>query len=179
MMMSMMQIQARDLTDPTDPTVKGDTSTNSGAESNIVYLKQNGQQYKGIVKNLKGFYLKGLVWEGNDNASQEILIDFVDRINIRGYTQVKKQKDNLSIIFYIPYQFDIKLKNGTEFHNAKGRIKELESFEVYNEIGKGKCYTYFIRYWLEDQGKFQDNQSKDYNEKAKVPNDVVISLEFK
>jgi len=84
----------------------------------------------------------------------------------------------LSVVFYFPYVFDIKLKNGTEIKGAKGRIKELDSFEVYNEIGKEKCFTYFIRYWLEDKKVFSDDGSSNFNEKAKVPKDVVIFLDF-
>ena len=92
---------------------------------------------------------------------------------------VKKQKENASVVFYFPYIFDIELKNGTTIKNAKGRIKELDSFEVFNDIGKEKCYSYFIRLWLEDKGMFADNNSKNYNETSKVPKSVVIYFEFK
>ncbi|HPO48971.1 MAG TPA: hypothetical protein PLO89_01470 [Spirochaetota bacterium] len=161
--------------DPNDPTVKGDTEKKT---VNLEYQKQDGFFYKGYIEQFTNFYLSGLVWEGNENANQNILIDFVESVRVNAYTTVKKQNKNLSIVFYFPYIFDIKLKNGTEIKNAKGRIKELESFEVYNEIGKEKCYTYFIRYWLEDKKIFSDNNSNDFNEKAKVPKEVVIFLDF-
>jgi len=174
--MSLFCLFAEDnIKDPKDPVVKGDKSNTN---VKIEYQKQDGFFIKGYVKKLSNFYLSGLVWDGNENANQNILIDFVESIRINAYTPVKKQNKNLSVVFYFPYIFDIKLKNGTEIKGAKGRIKELDSFEVYNEIGKEKCYTYFIRYWLEDKKIFSDNGSSDFNEKAKVPKEVVIFLDF-
>ena len=164
-----------DLKDPKDPVVKGDKNS----ETILVdYQKQDGFFTKGYIKKLSNFYLSGLVWDGNENANQNILIDFVESIRINGYTPIKKQNKNLSVVFYFPYVFDIKLKNGTEIKGAKGRIKELDSFEVYNEIGKEKCFTYFIRYWLEDKKVFSDDGSSNFNERAKVPKDVVIFLDL-
>ncbi len=160
--------------DPDQPFVKGDTKN----KFNIGYKKESGIYTKGFIENMKGFYLTDLMWSGNENKEQHIYIDFVKSIEIKGYTIKKIQKDNLSLVFYIPYLFDIELKNGTSIKGAKGRIKELETFTVYNEIGKEKCYTYFIRYWLEDKQMFYDNNSKDFNERPKVENRTVVYIEF-
>jgi len=161
--------------DPDEPRVKGD---NTKKKFNIEYRKQNGFYTKAYIEDMKSFYLTNLMWDGNENKEQHIYIDFVKSIEIKGYTTKKIQKDNLSFVFYIPYVFDIELKNGTSIKNAKGRIKELETFTAYNEIGREKCYTYFVRYWLEDKQMFLHNNSKDFNEKPKVPDSTVVYIEF-
>jgi hypothetical protein len=165
---------------PTDPTVGGDnTKVNDPKYNmNIFYKKQNGSSKKGVVKGMKGFYIKGLTWEGNEGGDQDILIDFVKSIKITGYTMIEKKKDNLSTIFYYPYIFDISLTDGTKITGAKGRINELASFELYNDVGKEKCFTYFIRYWLNDEKMFSDNKSKVYEETPKIPASLVVYLEF-
>ncbi|MBP5705835.1 MAG: hypothetical protein J6W76_01015, partial [Spirochaetales bacterium] len=55
---------------------------------------------------------------------------------------------------------------------------ELDSFTITTVLGKQKCYTYFVRYWLEDKGEFVHNGSKDINEKPEVPDEAVIYIEF-
>ncbi|MBN2546133.1 MAG: hypothetical protein JXB50_10080 [Spirochaetes bacterium] len=149
----------------------------SKSKINLEYKKQNGKGNKGVVENFKDFYLK-LSWENNEYAEQEILIDFVKTIKIKGYTMIKKTKDKLSIVYYFPYLYDISLKDGKLITDAKGRINEIESFTVYNSMGKEKCYTYFIRYWLEDKQFFSDNKSNDYLESPEVPENVVILMNF-
>ncbi len=176
----LLTMQFYGLEDPVDPDEPNVSGTNDEGENkfNIEYQKQSGIFNKGIIKDIKGFYLK-LTWEGNETGSQLILIDFVKSIRVRGYKMVKKKKDNLGIVYYFPYIFDIELKEGKFIKNAEGKIKELESFLVYNTFGKEKCFTYFIRYWLEDKKIFNDNMSSDYNESPKVPDSVVIYVEFK
>lgn len=176
----LLTMQSYGLEDPVDPDEPNVSGTNDEGENkfNIEYQKQSGIFNKGIIKDIKGFYLK-LTWEGNETGSQLILIDFVKSIRVRGYKMVKKKKDNLGIVYYFPYIFDIELKEGKFIKNAEGKIKELESFLVYNTFGKEKCFTYFIRYWLEDKKIFNDNMSSDYNESPKVPDSVVIYVEFK
>lgn len=175
--LNSMLIVISDPKEPEPPNIKKDTKDN---KFNIEYRKQNGLYYKGFIENKSGFYLTDLTWQGNENKDQHIYIDFIRSIEIKGYTIKKIQKENLSIVYYIPYIFDIELKNGTSIKGAKGRIKELEVFTVYNEIGREKCYTYFIRYWLEDKMMFLDNNSKDFNEspKVKVPDSTVVYIEF-
>ncbi|HOJ63154.1 MAG TPA: hypothetical protein PLE45_01925 [Spirochaetota bacterium] len=162
--------------DPDEPKIKD--NKNSKDKFNIEYRKQNGFYTKGYIEGMSGFYLNDLMWQGNENKEQHIYIDFVKSIEVKGYTIKKIQKDNLSLVFYIPYVFDIELKNGTSIKGAKGRIKELERFTVYTEIGKEKCYTYFVRYWLEDKQMFLHNNSKDFNEKPTVPESTVVYIEF-
>ncbi|MCK4798522.1 MAG: hypothetical protein KAT05_14165 [Spirochaetes bacterium] len=176
----LLTMQFYGLEDPVDPDEPNVSGTNDEGENkfNIEYQKQSGIFNKGIIKDIKGFYLK-LTWEGNETGSQLILIDFVKSIRVRGYKMVKKKKDNLGIVYYFPYIFDIELKEGKFIKNAEGKIKELESFLVYNTFGKEKCFTYFIRYWLEDKKIFNDNMSSDYNETPKVPDSVIIYLEFR
>jgi hypothetical protein len=166
---------------PTDPTVKGDDAKKNDPKYNIniVIQKQNGIFTEGIVKGMKGFYIKGLVWNSNESANQDILIDFVKNIRVKGYTVVKKTRENLSMVFYYPYQFDIELNDGTKIKDVKGRIKELESFDIFDKVGKEKCFTYFGRYWLEDKKMFNDNKSKNYEEIPVVPKSCVIYIEFK
>ena len=38
--------------------------------------------------------------------------------------------------------------------------------------------TYFIRYWLEDLKVFNDNNSSDYNEEPKIPDSVIVDIDF-
>ena len=167
---------ADDPKNPDDPKIDNDNKTVK--KFNIEYRKEDGFYTKGVIEGMKGFYLNELSWKGNENRDQNIYIDFVKSIEVKGYTMKKTQKDNLSIVFYIPYLFDIELKNGTSIKGAIGRIKEIESFTAYNEIGREKCYTYFMRYWLEDKQMFLHNSSKDYNEKPEVPKSTVVFIEF-
>ena len=167
-------------TDPTDPglTDKFDeNSSQSDVNFNIQFQNQKGEFGKGVIKSLKGIYLN-LIWDGNEIGSQEILMDFVKAIRVKGYTTVKKERDNLAVIYYFPHLFDIELKDGNIIKNARGRIKELDNFTVYNSIGRRKCYTYFIRYWLKDKNMFYDNSSTDIDETPKVPDSVIIYMEF-
>ena len=146
-------------------------------KNNIKYQNQKGEITEGVADDFKGVYLN-LTWAGNETGSQKILIDFVKSIKINGYSMTKKTKDNLGIVFYFPDNFDLVLKDGKIIKNARGKINEIESFLVYNSIGKQKCYTYFIRYWLEDKQMFNDNKSYDYNEKPKIPDSVIVYIEF-
>jgi hypothetical protein len=154
------------------------SSEQDKVDYNVEFQNQKGVFGKGILKELKGFYLK-LTWPGNESGSEEILIDFVKSIRIKGYTPVKKSKDNLSLVYYFPQVYDIELKDGKKIKGAQGRIQELDSFVVYNSTGRVKCYTYFVRYWLEDKKMFNDNKSKNFDESPKVPDQVVIYVEFK
>ena len=156
---------------------KNDKSIIIEEKNNIKYQNKRGEITEGVIENFKGIYLN-LSWPGNEIGTQKILIDFVKSIKINGYSKIKKTKENLSIIFYFPETFDLELKNGKTIKNAKGRINEIESFLVYNSIGKQKCYTYFIRYWLEDKQIFNDNKSFDYNEKPNIPDSVITYIEF-
>jgi hypothetical protein len=153
-------------------------SLKAGSDYQVDFQNQKGNFGKGKIVQMKDFYLK-LVWDGNDTGSQKITIANVKSLRVRGYTPVKKTKDKLSVVFYYPYMFDLELKDGKVIKNAKGSIKELESFAVANDRGSVKNYTYFVRYWLEDKKMFNDNKSKDFNEKPKVPDATVIYIEFK
>jgi hypothetical protein len=174
--------------DPAEPVIKvqedeSSSATSSEAENidyNIEFQNQKGVFGKGVIKELKGFYLK-LTWPGNEDGSQELLIDFVKSIRIKGYSPIKKNKDNLnlSLVYYMPQMYDIELKDGKSIKGARGRIEELDSFVVFNATGRLKCYTYFGRYWLEDKKMFNDNKSTNFNESPKVPDSVIIYIEFK
>lgn len=166
---------------PNDPYVANlDDDVNNKKEDNIniEFQYQNGKYNKGIIKDLSNSYLK-LSWEGNEMGNQEILMSFVRSMRIKGYTMVKKKNDKLGMVFYFPHIFDIELKDGIIIKDAEGRVEEIESFLVYNSVGRQKCFTYFVRYWLEDKKVFSDNMSNDYYETPKVPDSVVIYLEFK
>ncbi len=169
---------------PDEPIVKDDKITVDNEnekikneKNNIKYQNKKGEFIEGVANDFQGIYLN-LSWEGNETGSQKILLSFTKSIKITGYTMIKKVKENLGIVFYFPDTFDLELKDGTIIKNAKGRISELESFLVYNSIGKQKCYTYFIRYWLEDKQIFNDNKSYDYNEIPKIPDSVIVYIEF-
>lgn len=172
--------------EPADPVIKvqedESSSSNSSQDENVDYniefQSQKGVFGKGVIKELKGFYLK-LTWPGNEDGSQELLIDFVKSIRVKGYSPVKKSKDNLSLVYYMPELYDIVLKDGKIIKGAKGRIEQLDSFTVYNSTGRLKSYTYFGRYWLEDKKMFSDNKSANFNESPKVPDSVIIYIEFK
>lgn len=170
--------------DPTEPKDPSDSSAkyNTAAKSkyNIDYKKNNGFFYKGFNESFKNFYLDGLNWEGNSAGNQKLLIDFVKSIRIIGYQMEKMpSKSNMSLVFYKPYVFDIELRNGTMIKNVRGTIKQINTFDAYNETGMEKCYTYFVRTWIEDQKKFYDNGSSDYEELPPVPKEVITFLEFK
>jgi hypothetical protein len=175
----------KDSYDPDDPSVVFDSESENKENKtekkfnyNIKYLNKAGILKKGYFDKLSGNYLK-LRWEENESGTQEILVDFVVSIRIKGYKILKeKYNDLLSIVYYYPYVYDIKLKDGTLIKNAKGRISEIDNFIIYNNIGKERCYTYFVRYWLEDKQMFNDNKSKDFNENPHIPDSVIIYIEF-
>lgn len=145
---------------------------------NIEFKKQDGLFYRGYTEGMTGFYLDKLTWDGNSEGNQAKLIDFVKSINIKGYKMSKRTAENLSLVYYIPYIFDIELKNGTIIKDAKGRIPQIDSFYVFDETGKEKCFTYFMRYWLEDKRIFSDNNSDDYDETPPLPKELVTFIEF-
>ncbi len=145
---------------------------------NIEFKKQDGLFYRGYTESMTGFYLDKLTWDGNSEGNQAKLIDFVKSINIKGYKMSKRTAENLSLVYYIPYIFDIELKNGTIIKDAKGRIPQIDSFYVFDETGKEKCFTYFMRYWLEDKRIFSDNNSDDYDETPPLPKELVTFIEF-
>jgi hypothetical protein len=153
-------------------------SKTATSDYNVNFQNQKGSFGKGKLLSTKNFALN-LVWDGNESGGKKISIDNVKTLRVKGYTPVKKVKDKLGFVFYYPYMYDLELKDGTIVKNAKGNIKELESFTAYSGNNKIKCYTYFMRYWLEDKKMFNDNKSKDFNEKPKVPGEVVIYIEFK
>lgn len=166
--------------DPDDPGLSDNFDENSSQSDlnfNIRFQNQKGDFGKGVIKSLKGVYLS-LIWEENEGGEQELLMDFVKSIRVKGYTTVKKESDNLAIVYYFPHIFDIELRDGNVIKNARGRIKELDNFTLYNSIGRRKSYTYFIRYWLKDKNMFYDNSSTDYEETPKVPGSVIIYIEF-
>lgn len=163
--------------EPDDPNITGEENK-IDVKYNVEYQKQNTFFTKGYVKEFSGFYLNNLTWKGNENGDQKILIDFIKSIRIKGYTTKKTTKDKLSFVFYFPYVFDIELKNGTVIEDAVGKIKEIESFYSFSDYGKEKCYTYFMRFWLEDKMEFLHNGSKDFNESPDIPKETIIFLDF-
>lgn len=162
---------------PKDPE-RNDLTTVDKNKYNITIKKQNGFFYKGYIEGMSGFYLDSLTWEDNQYGNKQKLIDFVKSINIKGYKVSKKTFDNLSLVYYTPHIFDIELKTGELIKDVKGTIKQIDSFEIYDETGKEKCYTFFVRYWLEDKGIFSDNNSSDFDETPPLPKQVVTFIEF-
>ena len=170
---------AIEIVNPESPKDPGAEKTNiTKKQYNIDFKKQDGLFYRGFTEGMTGFYLDKLTWEGNSEGNQAKLIDFVKSINIKGYKMSKRTAENLSVVYYIPYIFDIELKNGTMIKDAKGRIPQSDSFYVYDETGKEKCFTYFLRYWLEDKRIFSDNNSADYDETPPLPKELVTFIEF-
>lgn len=170
---------AIEIVNPELPKDPGAEKTNiTKKQYNIDFKKQDGLFYRGFTEGMTGFYLDKLTWEGNSEGNQAKLIDFVKSINIKGYKMSKRTAENLSVVYYIPYIFDIELKNGTMIKDAKGRIPQIDSFYVYDETGKEKCFTYFLRYWLEDKRIFSDNNSADYDETPPLPKELVTFIEF-
>lgn len=161
---------------PKDPGV--DKTEITKKQYNIDFKKQDGLFYRGYTEGMTGFYLDKLTWDGNSEGNQAKLIDFVKSINIKGYKMSKRTAENLSVVYYVPYIFDIELRNGTMIKDAKGRIPEIDSFYVFDETGKEKCFTYFLRYWLEDKRIFSDNNSNDYDETPPLPKELVTFIEF-
>lgn len=161
---------------PKDPGV--DKTEITKKQYNIDFKKQDGLFYRGFTEGMTGFYLDKLTWDGNSEGNQAKLIDFVKSINIKGYKMSKRTAENLSVVYYVPYIFDIELRNGTMIKDAKGRIPEIDSFYVFDETGKEKCFTYFLRYWLEDKRIFSDNNSNDYDETPPLPKELVTFIEF-
>ena len=170
---------AIEIVNPESPKDPGAEKTNiTKKQYNVDFKKQDGLFYRGFTEGMTGFYLDKLTWEGNSEGNQAKLIDFVKSINIKGYKMSKRTAENLSVVYYIPYIFDIELKNGTMIKDAKGRIPQIDSFYVYDETGKEKCFTYFLRYWLEDKRIFSDNNSADYDETPPLPKELVTFIEF-
>ena len=170
---------AIEIVNPESPKDPGAEKTNiTKKQYNIDFKKQDGLFYRGFTEGMTGFYLDKLTWEGNSEGNQAKLIDFVKSINIKGYKMSKRTAENLSVVYYIPYIFDIELKNGTMIKDAKGRIPQIDSFYVYDDTGKEKCFTYFLRYWLEDKRIFSDNNSADYDETPPLPKELVTFIEF-
>jgi hypothetical protein len=162
---------------PDDPKITDKSEEKLTQKYNIEYRTSKGRSGKGMMRGLKGIYLK-LAWDGNETGSQEVLMDFVKSIRIRSYSMTKKTQNDLGVVFYFPDLFDIEMKDGTSIKNAKGRIKEIESMTLYNTTGRQKLYTYFIRYWLEDKKVFSDNRSSNYDEAPIIPPEVVAYIEF-
>ena len=163
---------------PSAPSVSGDNNTKNGKSVNIEIQRESTIYTKGSSSDLTNFYMTGLTI-GNKN-NQSVQIDKVKSIRIKGYTMRKTTKDNLSVVFYFPYLYDIDLTDGQVLTDVVGKVKEIDSFTMKAENGvQQKCYTYFVRYWLEDKGEFAHNGSKDYNEKPEVPDEAVIYIEFK
>ncbi len=163
---------------PSVPSVAGDDSSKNGKSVNIEIQRESAIYTKGSSADLTNFYMTGLAI--GDKNNQSIQIDKVKSIRIKGYTMRKTTKDNLSVVFYFPYLYDIELTDGQVLIDVVGKVKEIDSFTMRAENGvQQKCYTYFVRYWLEDKGEFAHNGSKDYNEKPEVPDEAVIKIEFK
>lgn len=176
----LFAVEVKEPVEPDDPSASEtkETATITKGKYNLDFKKQDGLFYRGYVESLTGFYLDSLTWEGNREGNQAKLIDFVRSIHVKGYQMVKRSAGNLSIVYYIPRIFDIELKNGQMIQNAEGRIPELDTFYVYDETGKEKCFTYFVRYWLEDKKQFSDNGSDDFDETPPLPKELVTFLEF-
>jgi hypothetical protein len=173
---ALAQDQPDGPTDPDNPVLDG--STMSVDDLYLQYQRQDGVISEGVLSGLSGTYLEGLTWEGNEDQSEQLLLDLVKSIRVRGYTMVKKVRGNLGIVFYFPHLYDIELKDGSTIIGAQGRVGDLESFTLFNTRGKEKVYTYFIRYWLEDKAMFNDNQSPNYEETPVVPDEVAIFVRF-
>ena len=170
---------AIEIVNPESPKDPGADKTGiTKKQYNIDFKKQDGLFYRGFTEGMTGFYLDKLTWDGNSEGNQAKLIDFVKSINIKGYKMSKRTAENLSVVYYVPYIFDIELRNGTMIKDAKGRIPEIDSFYVFDETGKEKCFTYFLRYWLEDKRVFSDNNSNDYDETPPLPKELVTFIEF-
>lgn len=170
---------AENIDDPKEPELIINPDFVNKERYNLIYKKEKQDEFfKGYVKSLTSFYLEGLVWEGNEQGNQRIHIDFVKGIYITGYTIEKKTFDDLSLVFYFPYQFDIVLKSGDIKKKVRGRIPQIDSFVVYNEYGDEKCFTYFGRYWQEDKKQFSDNGSSNFDETPPIPEGVVRYIEF-
>lgn len=162
--------------DPSDPTKT--TSEIAKSKYNLDFKKQDGLFYKGYTEKMSGFYLDQLSWEGNKDMNQSKLIDYVKSINIKGYKMSKRSSGNLSIVYYVPQIFDIELKNGQIIKNAQGRIPQIDTFDVFDETGKERCYTYFVRYWLEDKLQWLDNESNNFDETPPLPSELVTFIEL-
>lgn len=170
---------AIEIVNPESPKDPGADKTGiTKKQYNIDFKKQDGLFYRGYTEGMTGFYLDKLTWDGNSEGNQAKLIDFVKSINIKGYKMSKRTAENLSVVYYVPYIFDIELRNGTMIKDAKGRIPQIDSFYVFDETGKEKCFTYFLRYWLEDKRIFSDNNSNDYDETPPLPKELVTFIEF-
>ena len=153
-----------------------ESKADSGTQKyNLRFQFQNRGVKKGYIEKKPQIYLR---LSGSDIDGQELYLDAVKTLRVKAYQLFKKTKDNLGVVFYFPFVWDVELKDGTFYENGKGRIPELENFIAYTKDGRYRCYLYFIRYWYEDKKIFHDNKSADYNEIPKVPKNVVIYLEF-
>lgn len=93
--------EIKDPKDPDDPyktfKLEGENNIDDSTDKsdkqnqfNVKYLNNNGILKTGIIKDITGFYLK-LSWDENQSGLQEILIDFVESIRIKGYKMEKNQ----------------------------------------------------------------------------------------
>lgn len=170
--------------EPDAPVIVSENGNVSRDSYNVAYKRQNGFFYEGQFEGVKSLDLNKLEFEGS--SRQRIKFDEIKSIRVVGYTIKKKSfnDDKLSLVFYFPYLFDIELKNGEMINRVKGRINKLEEFSIRYLDKSGtsvneKCYAYFVRYWLEDQQVFADNNSDDFNETPTVHNETVTFIEFK
>lgn len=170
--------------EPDAPVIVSENDKVSRDSYNVAYKRQNGFFYEGQFDGVNSLDLKKLEFEGS--SRQRIKFDEIKSIRVVGYTIKKKsfQDDKLSLVFYFPYLFDIELKNGEIVSRVKGRINKLEEFTISyldknGQSVKEKCYAYFVRYWLEDQQAFADNNSEDFNETPTVHKETVTFIEFK
>lgn len=170
--------------EPDAPVIVSENGNVSRDSYNVAYKRQNGFFYEGQFEGVKSLDLNKLEFEGS--SRQRIKFDEIKSIRVVGYTIKKKSfnDDKLSLVFYFPYLFDIELKNGEMVNRVKGRINKLEEFTIRYLDKSGtsvseKCYAYFVRYWLEDQQVFADNNSEDFNETPTVHNETVTFIEFK
>jgi hypothetical protein len=171
-----VQLYSEDkIKEPKTPTVTDKTKSDE-TSFNIQFQNQKGNFGKGVVK-IKSDAVINLA--SADNSKAEIKLKEILSVRIKGYTMIKRlTKDNYSAVFYYPYMFDIILNDGKKFTDVKGRIPELESFDIQTKFGPKRFYTYFVRHWLEDKKIFKDNKSGNYYEKPKVLDEVVIYIEF-
>jgi hypothetical protein len=161
---------------PKDPALDQKKDMTKETAYNVEFQNQKGEFGKGAIIIKSGIKFS-LITKENEN--REILLDSVKSIRIKGYAMKKKTEANLSAVYYMPYMYDLALNDGSILQDLKGSISELELLNIESKLGKKKFYTYFMRWWLEDKKIFNDNKSANYYEKAKVPDAVVIYLEFK
>ncbi|MCG8571612.1 MAG: hypothetical protein MJB14_15865 [Spirochaetes bacterium] len=149
---------------------------------NVEFKQQNGKYYQGYFTNLKQIDLSELKWPEKE---QDLSINDIKSLKITGYNRMKKNFSEypFSLVYYIPIEFNITLQDGTILKKVSGRIRDLETFVIdyldeNQNQNKMKFYTYFVRYWLEKDKKFTDNQSADFNESPQIHSETVRLIEF-